>query len=93
MVADLGSRRIPIVDMTENPGGAESVIINHFCGFSKKGIHADFLTYAEHVSYEDEIRQAGSRIFVMKSGRQAPLTFRRDLRKFFTQHEGEWDAL
>lgn len=93
MVADLGSRRILIVGMTENPGGVESVIINHFRRFSKKGIHADFLTYVEHVSYEDEIRQAGSRIFVMKSRRQAPLTFRRDLRKFFTQHQGEWDTL
>lgn len=93
MTADLGSKRILIIGMTENPGGVESVIMNHFRRFIKKGIHADFLTYAEHVAYEEEIREAGSRVFVMKSRRQAPLTFRHDLRRFFAQHKGEWDTL
>lgn len=93
MAADLGSKRILIVGMTENPGGVESVIMNHFRRFRRHGIQADFLTYAEHVAYEEEIRAAGSHIFVMKSRRQAPLTFRHDLRQFFTRHKGEWDTL
>ena len=87
------SSNILVIGMTENPGGVESVIMNHFRRFRKQGIRADFLSYDEHIAYEDEIRAAGSRIFVMKSRRQNPLGFRPELYRFFTQHGGEWDTL
>ena len=61
--------------MTPNPGGVESFLMNYYKKINKDKIHFDFLCNThEKISFEDEIKELGGKIFKISMRSKHPLS-------------------
>lgn len=86
-------KRILVFGMTENPGGIETLLLNVLRSIQGSEIDLDFLTNAEQVAFEDELKSYGSRVFSVTPRRKSRRKFYVDLNRFFSEHAKEYDAI
>ena len=75
--------------MTNNIGGIESFIINVYRKIDKEKIQIDFLLdhNSPPIVFEDELREAGSKIYrVMYAEKESLIKARKSLDTFFNEH-------
>ena len=64
--------------MSSYPGGIESYIVNTFCnGTVAEKLHIDFVTYEDHLAYEDIIGKYGYGIVRVPHLKKRPLGYRK----------------
>lgn len=85
--------RILVHGMAGGHGGIETFIMNVFRNLNdNKTIHMDFLCN-ELNPYEDEITNAGSKIFYIPSKTKNPVKYKLALKKFFKKYAISYDCL
>lgn len=78
--------------MAGGHGGIETFIMNVFRNLNGEKIHMDFLCN-EPNPYEEEIKNAGSKIFYIPAKTKNPIKYKLALEKFFKEHSSFYDCL
>lgn len=73
-------------------GGIETMLMNIYRCLNRDNIQFDFLlTKPSHCEYEDEVINAGGRIFrIPRLTYFTPWVYVNELDNFFSEHQGEW---
>ena len=85
--------RVLVVGMTFNPGGIESVIMEHYRKIDRTKIQFDFIITDEHMAYENEAIALGARIYHIHSRHDNVRLFYADLDAFMAMHASEFGAI
>lgn len=86
--------RVLVFGMTPNPGGVESFLMNYYKKINKDKIHFDFLCNThEKISFEDEIKELGGKIFKISMRSKHPLRYKYELKKFFNNNSQNYDCI
>ena len=74
-------------------GGLETFVMNIFRVIDRNKVHFDFLVNRETGDYADEIKHLGGHIYYIPPRNKGFSAFNRNLKRFFNEHQGEYDAL
>lgn len=87
-------KRILFVSSYLARNGTEAFMMNVFRNIDKSKYHIDFLIFSrEDIAYEEEIKCAGSEIFVVTQRKVSPLLYYKELLSFFKHHKGEYQVI
>lgn len=76
-----------------NRGGAETLIMNIFRNIDRTKYCFCFLLNSRDCDYSDEIERLGGKIYTIPSRSEGFLHYCRALDSFFSEHEGEFNAV
>ena len=86
---------LEMVEMLSENSGVSAAVLNYYRNIDHTRIHMDFMVnYDVPQALEAELRQSGAQIYRMPAlvGRNM-LTYARELEKFFSRHEGEYQIV
>lgn len=87
-------KRILVIGLSSNLGGAECFIMNYFRNIDKTKISMDFLIYEEHCVFEDEIIRSGCTIYRIVEPRYKRICgFIRDRNELFKKLAQIYDTI
>ncbi len=85
---------ILVFGMTANPGGMESCVMNYYRHINKEEVHFDFLVnISEKMAFEDEVSQAGSKVFRIAAKRENYSLYKKQMKDFFENNADKYDAI
>lgn len=76
-----------------NRGGLETFVMNIYRTIDRDNIQFDFLTNDKNGDYSQEIRDLGGHIFYIPPRRNGIGAFLKNLKEFFLNHSGEYNAV
>ena len=77
--------------MTDNPGGMEACIMNYYRNLDQKKLKIDFLCNFYPMVYEEEVKQAGSKVFYIPKRSENYKLYKIEITKFFKEHSNDYD--
>ncbi len=79
-------KHILIVDVSNSVGGIETLFFGLF-GKKQNFFRVSFLTYSEKCAFEDDYVSLGYEVYHLRSRKEIPLNFSKQIKTFFQQHQ------
>ena len=87
-------RKVLHVVSSLKKNGTETFIMNIFRNIDREKYSFDFLVFNDHKDgYYEEAISLGAKIFYIPPRKQNPLKYIRNLKRFFSEHRGEYDVV
>lgn len=86
---------LQVMSSTNVNSGIANVIMNYFRAIDKSQVTFDFLVFSQaEVCFDKEIESLGGKVYYFtKPGIKTYFQTKRDLKKFFAEHSGEYDIV
>ena len=78
--------RILQIGMHDNLGGVETFLMNYYQNIDRKIIQFDFISMYDHISYEDEIKNMGGKIYNIPSVKKNPIQYYKQLKRIIIEN-------